>query len=63
MKQIKIRIKPNGSTEIEAVGFTGVECTTATQPYESALGTHDKRTIKPEMYETEQTQSYMTQDF
>jgi hypothetical protein len=37
-KEIYITFKPDGTIQIEAEGFQGSECLSATQPYEKALG-------------------------
>ena len=50
---IKIR-KGTGEVIIDAAGFAGKECLTATEAFEKALGIVEKRTPKPEMYTIEQ---------
>lgn len=48
-KSIDVIIKPDGSVEIEASGFSGGECLSATKPLEDWLGGEvGPRTIKPE---------------
>jgi len=49
---IKIR-KGTGEVIIDAAGFAGKECLTATEAFEKALGIVEKRTPKPEMYQTD----------
>jgi hypothetical protein len=50
MKQIKVKIALDGATEVEAVGFTGTSCKTATKPIEEALGAVQKSLPKPEQF-------------
>jgi hypothetical protein len=50
MKQIKVKVALDGSTEVEAVGFTGTSCKSATKPIEDALGSVQKSTAKPEQF-------------
>jgi hypothetical protein len=54
-KEIVVKIAPNGSTEIDAVGFAGNSCATATKELEQVLvgsGTvKDKK--KPEFFRNE----------
>lgn len=47
-KEIVIVVKPDGSVEVDAVGFSGSECLEATMPYEKVLGTVSSRKKKPE---------------
>ena len=47
---IHIDIGPDGSTRIEAEGFSGTGCTEATAAIEQALGTVVTRERKPEFY-------------
>jgi hypothetical protein len=48
MKQINVDIAPDGSVEIDAVGFSGPDCEQATRFLEEALGTAVSKTRKPE---------------
>jgi hypothetical protein len=49
MKTIKVTIKPGGSSKIEVVsGFSGKDCLKETKSLEEALGTVDKRLMKPD---------------
>lgn len=51
MKQIKIKIAPDGTPSVEAVGFTGgTACKAATKPIEDALGDVQSTVLKPEAY-------------
>jgi len=49
---IEIEIAPDGSVEIDAVGFKGADCEKATKAYEDALGGKVTATRKPEFYQT-----------
>jgi hypothetical protein len=51
MEQIVVRIKKDGTVEIEAVGFKGSACREATRPLEEALGEVVEERLKPEFYE------------
>ena len=52
MRSLTITVKPNGESQIEANGFEGASCTTATMPYIQRLGgKQTKHTIKDEMYQ------------
>jgi len=50
MKQIKVQIAPDGTFNVEALGFRNASCQKATKPIEEALGTVQKTTNKPEAY-------------
>lgn len=47
MKELVITIKPDGSIEIDAVGYSGGECYEASRPYEG-VGRVMGRKEKPE---------------
>ena len=49
-QSIHIDIAPDGSTRIEAEGFSGTGCTEATAAIEQALGTVIRRERKSEFY-------------
>lgn len=49
-----------GKTKIEAEGFNGTGCTTATQPFEDALGVVSDREFKPEHEAIHHQQVYRT---
>jgi hypothetical protein len=59
MKTIKITIPRKGISEgkthvtIEAEGYTGTSCQSATEKFKAALGALQEEEIKPEMYATE----------
>ncbi len=48
MEQINVDIGPDGAVKIDAVGFSGSDCETATRFLEDALGVVDVRRHKPE---------------
>jgi len=51
MRTIEITVNPDGSVEIDAVGFKGAECEKATKAYEEALGGKVTSTRKPEFFQ------------
>jgi len=51
MKEITFIIKPDGTVEIEASGYSGRECTEDTEAFEEVLGEVTDRKKKPEMYQ------------
>lgn len=55
MKRIVVTISPEGKATVEAFGFTGSACKSATKPIEDALGMGpDKHTVsKPEELATQ----------
>ena len=53
MKQtIEIIIAPNGDVQIDAVGFKGADCETATRYLEETLGIVNNRVRKPEYHQS-----------
>ena len=53
-KQIKVICNPDGTVQVEAVGFKGSKCLAATQFMEEALGLENiKQTKKPDYYQEE----------
>lgn len=51
-KVIKVTCKPGGSTKVEVVsGFSGKDCLKETKSLEEALGTVEKRSMKPDSKE------------
>ena len=48
MKTIEILIHPTGETQVDAVGFSGLDCEQATAFLEAALGQVRERKRKPE---------------
>lgn len=48
MKEIIITISPDGKVHVEAKGFRGRACKTATEAYEKALGLVEEVQLKPE---------------
>lgn len=49
MGELLIKIKPDGSIEIDAVGYSGNSCLEASKPYEKDLGVTLSREKKPEI--------------
>lgn len=48
-KRVRVTVHPDGSTQIEAIGFKGRECLRATAELERALGVDPStRRLKPE---------------
>lgn len=47
MKEVIITVKPDGTVQIEAGGYSGGECLSATKPFEEALGVVENRKMKP----------------
>lgn len=50
MKQIKVTIDLDGTSKVEAIGFTGTSCKQATGAIEKALGKVTKTVAKPEQF-------------
>lgn len=46
-KEIVITIKPDGTVQMEAAGFAGRECLSATSAFEESLGVITGRRYKP----------------
>lgn len=58
MRTIKIVFKPDGTTEVDATGFTGGECVKSTEEILKALETKlEKRKVKKEFYAVEKAKS------
>ena len=51
-KSIEVIVAPDGGIRVEAVGFTGSSCQTATEELERALGQAGKQRRKPEFYQS-----------
>ena len=60
MKQVQIKIAPDGSITIDTKGFTGADCEKATRAIETALGekTSDKK--KPDWFQSAQATDTQT---
>lgn len=64
-KTIKMTIPLKGiskgerKTTFEADGFAGVECRTATEAFERALGSTEHEEIKAEMYDVEERHEFL----
>ena len=54
MKRIDITVGPDGSTEVEAHGFSGKACSDATALIEKAIGTVKKDRKKAEYHKPSQ---------
>jgi hypothetical protein len=55
MKQIIVTVTPEGEVQIEAVGFKGNACESATKAIEQALGVKKGFKKKPEYYASNTT--------
>ncbi|MFN7141721.1 MAG: DUF2997 domain-containing protein, partial [Limisphaerales bacterium] len=51
MKQIEVTVLPDGSIQIDAVGFKGSDCEQATRFLEEALGVVAAKQKKPEFHQ------------
>ncbi len=49
-RRILVRVSPTGETTVEAEGFHGKGCESATQAIEQALGSVRDRTRKPDYW-------------
>lgn len=58
-KQIEVIIGKDGSIQIDAIGYSGTECTKATAAFEQALGKVAKEVKKPEYRQEQGTQRVM----
>jgi hypothetical protein len=59
MAEVVIKIKPNGETTVEALGYLGPSCSLATAPYIQALGVKSGELPKSEMFQN--TESHQEQ--
>ena len=51
MKTIRVTIAPDGKPTVEANGFQGADCKSATKPIEDAFGAKDVAVVdKPEAF-------------
>ncbi len=57
MRKIKVTVAKDGTTRIEAFGFSGKECLSATKAIEDAIGAVNSRKAKPEMGSVSATQN------
>lgn len=58
MRTIKIVFKQDGTTEVDATGFTGGECVKSTEEILKALDTMlEERNLKKEFYAVEKAKS------
>ena len=60
MKQIKVKIAPDGTPTVEGVGFGNVGCKKALKPIEDALGEVSAPVNKPEAYVQETNGNHNT---
>ena len=60
-KTIEIIVTPEGSFQIEAVGFQGTGCQEATRFLEEALGNIQQREKKPEFHAATRRTNQQTQ--
>ncbi len=56
---IEVVVAPNGETRVETRGFTGASCRTASEFIERALGASTGERLKPEFYQTTQSQQHV----
>lgn len=54
-KQIVIVVSPTGESTVETRGYVGASCKDASGFLESALGTVQSETLKPEYHQREST--------
>ena len=55
-KTIEIVVAPDGQTRVETMGFTGSECREASQFIVRALGRLTDELLKPEFYQTAESE-------
>lgn len=60
MKEIEIIISPDGQVKVEAKGFRGRECATATADFLKELGGKQCETKKSEWYQKERLATRQT---
>ncbi|CAN5862657.1 hypothetical protein BH23PLA1_BH23PLA1_30050 [soil metagenome] len=60
-KTIEITVDPRGQTTVETKGFTGSECQQASRFVEQALGRTTAEQLKPEFYQSQQTEQQLRQ--
>jgi hypothetical protein len=53
MSELHIIVKPDGTVEVDAVGYSGTKCLEDTRGYEKDLGAVINRKKKPEIYSGE----------
>ena len=56
-QSIQVTVQPDGAVQVEALGFTGADCESATRFLEEALGIPAKRSRKPEYYKSGRTRN------
>jgi len=58
-----VRFRPDGSVELETVGFKGKVCTEFARPFKKALGEVVKEKKKPEYYQQESVRKTVERKF
>ena len=56
-RSVEVCVAPDGSIQIDAVGFKGTDCEAATKFLEDALGVAGQRQRKPEYHQRAQVHS------
>ena len=59
--EVIVKIKPDGTTTVEASNVQGTSCSLHTAPFIAALGKGKRQTIKPEMFEETTLQQQVRQ--
>ena len=60
-EKMVVRVKPDGSVEIETVGFKGKACVDFARPFKEALGEVEVEKKKPEYYAKEEVHRWQAQ--
>jgi len=55
-RSIEILVRPDGTLNIDAVGFKGADCEEATKFFETALGVTLQKRHKPEYHQSNRRQ-------
>ena len=58
-QSIEVVVAPNGETRVETKGFSVASCRAASEFIERALGVSTCERLKPEFYQTTQTQQHL----
>ncbi len=57
-RMIELHFRRDGTVQIDAIGYKGLDCEKATRAFEEALGRVTRRTLKPEHHvQQKQTQT------
>ena len=62
MKRIEITVLPDGSSKVEAFGFTGNECRSATDAIRKGLGVDTDERLKAEFHQAKQSSEQQTRN-